>query len=153
MMKLFGWTKKVGQWVDRAQEAMTGKEARAQLDLVGEAIRDEVRRSILEGKVGGPALAKSTIGKKGHALPLVDSGRYVRSITATPAVRGVKRSRILVRVNPDPDFQKIAFLHEFGSSRFPARPHWRPAFVRIRKSPAVSDLIEGKWFKLDVKGF
>tara|TARA_Y100000114_G_scaffold69715_1_gene63818 strand:- start:53 stop:580 length:528 start_codon:yes stop_codon:yes gene_type:complete len=58
---------------------------------VNEKIAAASRRFIKQGKVT-PALEESTIAKKGHSTPLLDTGNLVNSIRATK--KGIKYNRI-----------------------------------------------------------
>lgn len=149
--------KQVGNWVSAAKlwgkkvtETLADKAMLPMSDL-GEAIAVEVKRGIAQRKIEGPPLAASTIAKKGHDHPLIEKGRYIASI-GSKAQKFPFGSRILVKVVVAPNRKQealIGFWHEYGTSKFPARPHWRPAMARIKSDPAMKRLLEGKWFELD----
>ena len=48
------------------------------LDLAGAAIAGQIRQSIVD--LTSPALAESTIQRKGHSKPLVDTGHMLNSV-------------------------------------------------------------------------
>ena len=49
------------------------------LALAGEAIAGQLRQSIVD--TNAPPLAESTIARKGHSKPLVDTGHMLRSVS------------------------------------------------------------------------
>lgn len=56
----------------------TGYDAQVALDRVGFGIAGQLRQSIID--TNAPPLAPSTIARKGHAKPLVDTGHMLQSI-------------------------------------------------------------------------
>jgi hypothetical protein len=55
--------------------------AHGALDVLGRTEAEQLREIILAGRVPGPALADSTIKRKGHSTKLLDSGDMVSAIT------------------------------------------------------------------------
>lgn len=53
-------------------------DAHKTLELVGEGIAGQLRQSIVD--LDGPPLAPSTIARKGHGKPLVDTGQMLNSV-------------------------------------------------------------------------
>jgi hypothetical protein len=71
---------KKGEWPKgiATQLKATNFDVKKTLELTGQAISGQLRQSIID--TNSPALAPSTIARKGHAKPLVDSGHMLGSV-------------------------------------------------------------------------
>lgn len=71
---------KQAEWPDAIAGLIVanGYDARRTLEQIGEAIAGQLRQSLID--TNAPALAPSTIRRKGFAKPLVDSGHMLNSI-------------------------------------------------------------------------
>lgn len=82
----------------------------------------------------GPALAPYTVAKKGHARILIDTGKYIGSIKTEKVgemeyFSGALSSDSHERLS----MSTLAEYLEYGTSRMPARPHFRPVAARRRR--------------------
>lgn len=119
-----------------------------ELRQLGEAIAEKVKAHIEAQDLNWPALSEVTIAnKEGDSKVYVDSGEYLRKIRAkvqptdadglllTVAVEGSHHSGL--------SMQELAVILEYGTSKIPARPLWRPSFLEVESlSPmgALTDL-------------
>jgi len=71
---------KRGEWPNAILLALKSArmDAKRALDVVGAAIAGQLRQSIID--TNSPALAESTIRRKGHSKPLVDTGHMLNSV-------------------------------------------------------------------------
>lgn len=69
--------------------ATTKRDLRAMMARLGQFLTDRVRAAITEGRLT-PALAQSTITRKGHGIPLLDTGQ-LRDAVTWRIVMGPKR--------------------------------------------------------------
>lgn len=72
--------KKKGEWPKgiATQMRVTGYNVALTLERTGQAISGQLRQSIID--TNAPPLAKSTIARKGHSKPLVDTGHMLGSV-------------------------------------------------------------------------
>ncbi len=81
------------RYVDMAKRAMQdilrGASRKKATEHIGYVITDEMRGNIVDGKIQ-PALAPSTVEKKGHATPLLASAAGVNAITFRLKLRQIK---------------------------------------------------------------
>lgn len=58
------------------------------------------------------------------------------SYEVSPPRTRIKPSKL--NKNPKITYEKLARIHEYGTSRIPARPHWRPATAEFKaRAPAL----------------
>lgn len=71
---------KQGEWPEAIANLLVANnyDAEKTLDLAGAAIAGQLRQSIVD--LTDPPLAPSTIKRKGHAKPLVDTGHMLKSV-------------------------------------------------------------------------
>ena len=71
---------KQGQWAPAAEQALkaNGYDATAALKVVGTGIAGQLKQSIVD--LMSPPLAPSTIARKGHAKPLIDTSTMLKSV-------------------------------------------------------------------------
>lgn len=110
---------------------------------LGENIAEGFKEKLLyniETNYYGFALAESTIKKKGHATPLIDSGEMVDSIYVEGTVVSVEDTQ---RQDSELTNKELAIVHEYGTKdkNIPARPVWRLTFEDYR-SEAKEDIVE-----------
>lgn len=100
-----------------------------ELRTIGKAVSREAKSSIGTYQAGiGPypawaPLAASTVARKGHNRPLIDTGELRKSIS----FRAVK-SAMVVHIGTD---LKYAEYTEYGTSTAPPRPIFGPALFRV----------------------
>lgn len=72
--------KKQGEWPDAIGNVLvaSGYDARRALDVVGHAIVGQLKAEIIA--TNSPPLAQSTIDRKGHAKPLIDTSHMINSV-------------------------------------------------------------------------
>jgi hypothetical protein len=127
---------KVKLWLRRAATGSVGKQANEQLQAVGEETVKRVKKHIQSQDLGWPPLSRETIRKKGHPKIYVDSGAFVSNIKMQ-----VKEGRFKTTIFVGPTqqstrtgltFQQLAAYMEYGTSRMPARPVWRPSYDEVK---------------------
>lgn len=75
---------------DTMASIMAGRVTRKQgLERLGYLVTDEMRENIVTGKIE-PALAPSTVAKKGHGIPLLASAAGVNAITFKLFLKNIK---------------------------------------------------------------
>jgi len=142
------WLSQFKEWSDTLVDHVE-KKSEGPLYEVGEYFKNYLTRIVLSGSFKGPPLAASTVERKGHSQPLIDTGEYVASF-AVEVRKKLGRKQIVIQVAPDnARMAMLAQIHEYGTSTIPARPHWRPALAGIRNTYAVAKLLKGAW--LDFK--
>lgn len=72
--------KKSREWPEAIRQLLVanGYDVEKTLTMVGEAIAGQLRQSIVD--TNEPPLAPSTIARKGHSKPLVDTGHMLQSV-------------------------------------------------------------------------
>jgi HK97 gp10 family phage protein len=103
-------------------------EHREALEKAAVVVETEAKRAIGTHDYGWPPLAASTVEKKGHDSPLLDTGELRDSITHT-----VSDNEARIGSNLDK-----AVWHEYGTRHIPPRPflssaamHKEPEIVKI----------------------
>lgn len=110
---------------------------------------DRMKKGIRDNTLGLPALAQSTIDRKGSDVPLVDTGEYVNSIeVGVENIGKVKRYKVAPREGLHSEaqisYQKLGAVHEYGTSKIPARPHFRPTAIKISsRAGEIANRISG----------
>lgn len=72
--------KRSPEWADAIGKLLVANQydAARTLDMIGEAVAGQLRKQIQD--TNAPPLAASTIRRKGHAKPLVDTGQMLNSV-------------------------------------------------------------------------
>lgn len=112
----------------------TGKMGRAlkvgaeqQIRGMAEAVRQHIVTNMWMNGFHVVPIKESTLKRRENKTtpPLIDTASYVNSIK-------VRRDPEGYRVGPEKKYDPIAAYLEFGTSKMPARPHWRPTFLWAR---------------------
>jgi hypothetical protein len=96
---------------------------------------NELRASVIYGRLQLAALSSSWLRRKGPGLPiLVYTYAYMNSLTVSRTGQKGGWS-----VHPSARYRRVATWLEFGTSRMPGRPHWRPTqdLMAQRVKPAA----------------
>lgn len=143
------WRAKARRWADELLRQIVDQ-VQDPMQTIGEQISDHVRKTIIAGQLR-PPLSATTIARRldNDDRPLFDTGGYILSFeepTVTIEKFGTTLA-IVMRVAPGTDYARIGRYHEYGTSRVPARPHWRPAIQAVQSSRSFFDLARWRWFK------
>jgi len=113
----------------------------------GDEIRENIRKHILARDLDWQQLAKTTVNRKGHDAPYIDTGFYLQNIKV--AVEKPNRFDVFMSVYPEGkhpknnvDLQDVAEMLEMGDGRghYPARPLWRPVKNEMWNYSAIRNL-------------
>lgn len=112
------------------------------------AIQRKAREMMKSREPTWPPLSPSTVHKKGHDQPFIDTLAYYESIMYR--INETEDSLVIL-VGPEEgataeggfyDYQYIGTQLEFGTSTIPARPLWRPLTKRIPQMPEFRTCLE-----------
>jgi hypothetical protein len=143
--QFYGDWDRLRDWTRKRQSGANFEDFEEVLLKLGEAIKTKAIWRMKHRDAAWPPLAASTILRKGHDRPFIDSGLYMDSIT----VRLVKKSKGVMELQVGPEgltddgysYQDVARWLEYGTSRIPARPLWRPLMQRIPRYPEFRDIM------------
>lgn len=111
---------------------------------LGNAIKKKIELRVNRGDIGWPALSPRTVIRKGHTKIYVETGKFLNSIKVV--VR--KKSKGIIEVSIKPtgtndegvSYEDIHRWLEFGTSRMPARPLWRPIMKQVPTMPEFKEV-------------
>lgn len=121
---------RVPRGVKRVKVADLKKDLEALGEEIAEEFRDKIESNIRENKYGF-TLSDATIRKKGHDIPLIDTGELIDAIYQEGTEVSVEDSQ---RNDSDLTNKQLAIVHEYGvkDKDIPARPVWRKTFEDFR---------------------
>ena len=132
------------------------KDLLADMQRLGEDIAAEFMDTIIENietNRYGYSLAKTTVQRKGHQIPLIDTHQLVDAIYRKGTKVSVNKSR---REGSDLTNLELAMIQEYGTKdkHIPARPVWRDTFGDFRKvaEKRIEDFLETHKFRNDGRG-
>ncbi|MHA2429220.1 MAG: hypothetical protein ACXADB_14455 [Candidatus Hermodarchaeia archaeon] len=143
-------TRKYGDWdtlKDWRASMKTDKWRRKymnQMDALGKAIRGTVKGHIKKQDLPWKPLKPITIQLKGHDTIYVHTIDYYNKIRSQ--LRPMDNDGISLTVAPRGkhvsglDMQVLARMLEYGTSKMPARPLWRPSYEEVQKLPEMNRL-------------
>lgn len=127
-------------WLRRVVTGSLGEVVGKQIQLLGETVLSKVRAHIVARDLGWAPLAPSTIARKAHDRPYIETMEYYRNV-----VLEVEVTRLSTRVRIGPTKAKgrkgvpIAVVAKWleygvmaGKRKIPARPLWRPSFDELK---------------------
>lgn len=111
------------------------KDLKKDMEKLGEAIAEEFKEKIIENietNALGYSLAESTIRKKGHDTPFIDSHELVDAIYREGTTVSVENTP---RDDSSLSNLELAMVLEYGTKdrHIPARPLWRTTFRDYKK--------------------
>jgi hypothetical protein len=112
----------------KAFETNMGFATEAILIEIAVLIREEAKTKIGEYQKGWPPLAESTVKRKGHDRPLLDTGELKESISAFVEMHGPESGRAVI----GSPLERGLFA-EIGTRHEPPRPWLLPAVLESRK--------------------
>lgn len=118
------------EWIGRMQDADYVGNIAAFAKELGDEIREHLRKHILANDLNWSKLASSTVAKKGHEDPYIETGFYLQNIEVS--VEMESDTDVMLHVFPSgkhpngKDLQDVAEMLELGGPNLPARPLWRP---------------------------
>ncbi len=143
-------TRKYGDWdtlkewrASMKQDKWKGKFLN-QMDTLGNAIMGAVKGHIKAQDLKWKPLKPITIKLKGHDTIYVHTVDYYNRIQAQ--LRPMDNDGISLTVAPRGkhvsglDIQILARMLEYGTSKMPARPLWRPSFEEVQSLPEMERL-------------
>lgn len=143
-VQFYGDWNRMDSFLERIGYGGTQDDFEDALRSLGEAVRLLIVRRIENGDAVWPPLAPITIRRKGHPQVYVETGKFLASIR----VEIVKKSSGILEVQIAPEgvndqgvsYTDIANWLEYGTSRIPARPLWRPIMSRIPRLKEFTQL-------------
>jgi len=141
-------------WVAWAQAGGYIENAQDHLRDTGEAVRKLIRGHISSQDMGWKKLADRTIRQKGHGIVYKETSAYARRIRVTSLRR---KYGATVKVTPGTQVYRrsgktaaeIAFENEYGNSKTPARPIWRPVYMEMQALPEIAQIPLGDILEMD----
>lgn len=85
------------------------------LGVIGAVMEAKVKETITGGRPEWPPLKESTVKRKGHSKPLIETGRLRASITHK--VEGDMVKIGIFGSDAGDEYVKIAATHEFGTTK------------------------------------
>lgn len=122
---------------------------------VAKKLLRKVKGHLKKQDLGWVPLSQKTIDRKGHAIALIDSGAYYRSIkfwqVSYTVYVGVRRGVLNSDGN---EIARIAVWQEYGTRYIPARPLWRPSIEEIGGPVGMrNDVQRSMYWKLRKMGY
>jgi hypothetical protein len=156
MARFFGDWDKFRRWVDRIKFGVFREKYQKEMEALGRAIDNKVRGHIIRQDLRWIPLSSATIERKGHRRVYFETGEYSRSIRTQ--VKPVGRFSLELSVTPQGSHSgsglpmgQLAGILEYGTSKIPSRPIWRPTFTEVENMPEFAQLTDlGVKFGFDV---
>jgi len=141
-----------GDWEEtrmRLREIRRKKVATAvnkELRNLGRATVKLIKEHIDKQDLDWIPLSSSTINTKGHDSVYLETGTFRNSIKyriQSPSVQAA-----ILDIKPEGDhpsglpIEVLSRYLEYGTSRIPARPLWRPSFEEMKRLPEFDELLE-----------
>ncbi len=134
-----------GGYLDNVQE---------HLKVTGNAVRNLLRGHILSQDMGWKPLHPMTIKQKEHGIVYKETDAYARRIRVTSLRRkygatvGITPGTY-VHTRSGKAAAEIAFINEYGGSKIPTRPIWRPVFMEMQALPEIAQIPLGDILEMD----
>ena len=147
----YGDWEQLQSWLTRVQSKNYLVAFEKDLKMIGDTIAEKVKEHIRTQDLKWVPLSPVTVGKKGSSIIYIDSGDYLKKIKTKiyPKDDGTDLIvAVIGRHRSGMSMQEIAVALEYGTSKIPARPLWRPTFAEIKNLPEVKNVVQiGKSFK------
>lgn len=135
---LYGDWSKAKQWFSSVRQSPLTEEVKKAADSLGQAITERIQFHIHEQDLPWPPVSTQTTKRSGKIL--LESGAYVKSISHEVSTAG--KFELTVFVSPKGTHPKsgvamdlLGSYFEYGTSKMPARPLWRPVVNEIPTFP------------------
>lgn len=155
MSFLTGPWSQVKSWFQSVKMGLFMGRYASEFEALAEAIKDRIQDHIRNQDLGWAPLSSATIAKKGFAEIYVETFTFVESVNAKVSRKG--RFSLKLKVAPEGvhgpsglSMETLASLLEFGTSKMPGRPLWRPVLKEVPMLPEFQHLKElGAKFSFD----
>lgn len=134
--RLYGDWNKLRSWIDRMNSGAPIDEMKEQVEATAEATKEIVTGHIRRQDWKRKALSPITVASKGgNRKVYFETGQYLDSIDVIVKDKG---EGVTIAVAPigshssGLDMQELAVMLEYGTSKMPARPLWRPSFREVQ---------------------
>lgn len=145
--RFYGDWGRLDKWLVRMKAEETFQIVFAkELKEFGDAVVRRVKEHMRRNDLGWPPLSPLTIMRKGFATIYLETKTYYDSIEARIRKTGKYTIELLVGVKgreprSGADLTSVAFLLEYGTTRIPARPLWRPTYAEAPEMPEFKALV------------
>jgi len=108
-------------------------------------ILQKIRMHIISQDLDWPALASSTVMRKGFETIYIDKGSFYKNMVIERKKAG-KSTQWQIRPSKryakgsGKTYQDLALFLEYGTIKMPARPLWRPMFDEVKKIFPYEDI-------------
>jgi len=149
MARLYGDWGRFEMWRRKIASGASFEQMASEIGQFGESAKSVVVGHIFAQDLRWKKLSKVTLAKKGGRQKIYwDTGEFVDSIQVEVQDRGLKGVRLEVKPTGQHstgiDMQELAAVLEYGNSKTPARPLWRPSFREIKKHPDLNSILDLK---------
>jgi hypothetical protein len=147
MVRFYGDWGKAKLWFNKMETADFNKVFRKELKALGKAVVVKLKSHITRQDLPWEQLAPFTVKKKGHAKIYIETRQYKNSMHAKVRKSGKRALKLVVfpkgtHVASGLPMQELGMYLEYGTSRIPARPIWRPTYEEMKKMPEFKRLID-----------
>jgi len=135
-------------WSQMMKQAKYRRRFESDMRALGRAIADKVRAHIRQQDLSWPPLSAVTVAKKGFKTIYVETSDYYNKINAqlkTGRPGGGMELTVSVRgrhPSSGMKMQTLGEMLEYGTTKMPARPLWRPTFAELPNMAEYKALID-----------
>lgn len=132
------------EWIGQMQDAKYIGNIVSFAKELGEEIRENIRKHILANDLNWAPLKPSTVEKKGHADPYIETGFYLQNIEVVVGMES--ETDVVLRISPSgthpsgKSLQDIAEILELGAPNLQSRPLWRPVQNEMWNYPMMQKI-------------
>lgn len=144
-------SKLTGEWdkLDRTMQKLKFVELlddfEEEFKALGDSIADKVRGHIKAQDLPWEELSEDTIARKGFDTIYINTGFFFRHIEVK--IERVGKTKLRMQILPEDvthpggrSLRDLARDLEFGTTRMPARPIWRPVLAKVSRGKAFKNL-------------
>lgn len=142
---LYGDWRELGVWLRTAKTKPISAGIKKAFDILGKAVSERLKFHIREQDLPWPSISPNT--RKKSPKILFESGEFMNSIDHRVTTSG--RYHIQVDITPRGTHSKaklpmglLASYFEYGTSKMPARPLWRPVMNEIPMMPEWKEMLK-----------
>jgi len=138
-VELYGDWGKWDRWAkDRINGITDQKKLKSAMLSVGQRIQNKIQNHIDKQDLGWVPLSPATVRKKGSTQIYVETGEYRNSIKTVVEESGPDSWELIVKpegthMSSGLDMQVLGRFLEYGTSKMPARPLWRPVSAEVER--------------------
>jgi len=145
-VKKYGDWDKLSDWKKYIKSDKPLKKIVNKMDNLGKTVRDALKNHIKSNDLPWKKLSPITVRIKGNNKIYIDHGTYMNKIIHS--VRPTKDNGLIVVITTRGNHysglsaNELAKILEYGTSKTPARPLWRPTFEEMKKMKEFEDFID-----------